>query len=95
VRATSADRSEDILVWTSGPRRIDRLRVRFPIENVDSRARFQTPIKKDHLALDNQCSKRTFRNSPLTRPSGPSGTLTPIAKPFRRLSRVTVGPNSR
>jgi hypothetical protein len=46
VRATSADRSKDILVWAWGPRRIERVRVRFPIENVDSRARFQTPIRK-------------------------------------------------
>ena len=40
--------------------------------------------QKDHLPLF-PCPKRTFRNSPLTRPSGPSGTLKPIASPFRRL----------
>jgi hypothetical protein len=46
VQATSGDRSEDILVWALGPKLIDRMRVRFSIENADSRARFQTPIKK-------------------------------------------------
>jgi hypothetical protein len=39
ARATSADRSEDILVWTLGPKRINGMI--FPIENADSRARFQ------------------------------------------------------
>ena len=38
--------------------------------------------QKDHLPLF-PCPKRTFRNSPLTRPSGPSGTLKPSTNSCR------------
>jgi hypothetical protein len=69
------------------------MRVRFPIENADSHARFQTPIKKitGVVSMPEEDVQQLSADAPF----GSIRNVKADWQPFRRLSCVTVGPNSK
>jgi hypothetical protein len=92
VRATSADRSEDILVWTLGPKRIDRMRVRFSIKTRTA-AQGSKHQSKGSLGVVSMPEE----DVPQLSADAPFRSIRNVkadCQPVRRLSRVTVGPNS-